>query len=120
MCLANSIIVSCAMSSSSFLPQIVTQRDDAQPAPHSPKPLPEQGEEPAQPSSPGGGLFGRSDKESPLTLRKVRYSEVELREEAFMDAISQDDGNKLETESREILSTVHELTHQTNEPQKRG
>ena len=51
-------------------------------------------------------------------LKKIRCSEAELREEAFMDAISQDDGNKLETESREIQSTVHELTHQTNEPQE--
>ena len=50
-------------------------------------------------------------------LRNARFSEERLREEAYVDAISEDDGNNLETRLRESQSTVNQLTRQIEELQ---
>ena len=51
-------------------------------------------------------------------LRKVRCSEAEVREEPYMDAVSQDREKNLEIELRERPSTVNQLTHQMKELQE--
>ena len=51
-------------------------------------------------------------------FRKAFCSETQLRDEAYMDAMSQDDGNSLEIELRRSQSTVNQLTNQIEELQE--
>ena len=56
--------------------------------------------------------------EEMVEFRKAFCSEAQLRKEAYVDAMSLDDGNHLEIELRRSQSTVNELTNQIEELQE--
>ena len=65
----------------------------------------------------------RSHREIPLRdevgeLRKTRRSEANLREEAYLDVVSQEGQNILDTELLERQSTLNKLTKQMRELQE--